>query len=396
MRGSRGARRGPDLNELTIIGDGAILICDGVIKEVGPSRRLENLAGTRDAIEINAAGRVVMPGFVDSHTHLAFPLGDSADPAEDIRAVRSSTGARVAVRARSHLEAMARHGTTTVEVKTGCGPDETAETKLLRVLNELRSEPIDLISTFLFQLPGEDLDGAHNAAAEWVFSDLMPKIRRRRLAGFADVAWNANPTSHCRSSRFLQVARQLGFGCRIHADAACAGAAILMGMEHLVAAIDHLEHATPEDAARLGAGSSVATLLPSAAFHQETPFAPARALIDSGAAVALASNFNPIHTPAWSMQTAVALACRYMKMTPAEAITAATFNGAYALGRSAQCGSLEPGKAADILILNVPDYRDVARHFGDNLVHLTMKRGVIIYQEGGVARLPDSQLRLSW
>jgi imidazolonepropionase len=398
LHGPHGARRGSELNELGIIQDGAVLIQNGVLQEVGPTRRLENLTGARNAVEINAAGRVVMPGFVDSHTHLAFPLGGGvAEPGEvSSRAVRSGTSARLAIRARAHLEAMARHGTTTVEVKTGCGPDESAETKLLRVLHALKHDPVDVFSTFLFRLPGDDLDGAHDAATEWVLSGLLPKIRRRRLARFADLVWNDDPTWHARFSRYLQGARQLGFRCKIHADQMSAGEAIRLALGHLVISIDHLERATDDDAALLAQSSTVATLLPGAAFHSGIPFAPARGMIDAGAAVALATNFNACHTPTLSMQTVVALACRHMKMTPQEAISSATINGAHALGRADRTGSLELGKFADLLILNVSDYRELSHHFGDNLVHITMRRGQVIYQEGEVARLPAEELRLSW
>jgi len=398
LRGPHGARRGSALNDLGIITDGAVLVRDGIIQEVGPTRRLENLAGVRYAAEINAAGRVVMPGFVDSHTHLAFPLGGSAlDRGEgSARSVKNGTGARLGIRARTYLDAMVRHGTTTVEVKTGCGPDESAETKLLRVLGALKNDPVDIIPTFLFRLPGDDLNGAHDAAAEWVFAELLPKIRRLRLARFADLAWIANPTWHGRFSRYLQVARHLGFGCKIHADQLSAATAIRMAMEHLVVSIDHLEHASADEAAVLASCSTIATLLPGAAFHRGTRFASARALVDAGAAVALATNFNPRHTPACSMQTVIALACRHMQMTPEEALSAATINGAHALGRAERIGSLELGKSADLLVLNVPDYRELAHHFGDNLVHVTMKRGKVIYREGPVAQLPTDQLRLAW
>lgn len=398
LRGPQGTRRGGALRELGIIPDGAILVQNGVIQEVGPSRRLENLAIARHAVEINAAGRLVMPGFVDSHTHLAFPLqsqaGDGASGT--VRTVSSATSARLAIRARAQVEAMARHGTTTVEVKTGCGPDENAESKLLRVLHRLKNDPIDLIPTFLFHLPGDGLCGAHDAAAEWVFQELLPKIRRGHLARFADLMWNANPTWHGRFSRYLQAARQLGFGCKIHADQISTVEAVRMAVEHLVVSIDHLEHASPEEAALLAEGSTIATLLPATSFHRGTEFAPARELIDAGAPVALGTNFNARHTPALSMQTVVALACRHMRMTPEEAISAATINGAHALGRARSVGSLEVGKSADLLVLSVPDYHDMAQHFGSNLVHLTMKRGEIIYEEGEVAHLPVEQLRLCW
>ena len=399
LRGSHtDVRRGGSLRDLGIISDGAVLVRNGVIQEVGPTRRVENLLGARQAIEINAAGRVVMPGFVDSHTHLAFPLaGRPGEPAKSgAPSLRSTDTARLTVRARTHLDAMARHGTTTVEVKTGCGPDEAAETKLMRVFRALSGGPIELVPTFLFHLPGDDLEGTHNAAAEWVAAEFLPKLRQRKLVRFADLAWNPDPLYYLRFSRYLHAARRHGFPCKIHADQTSAADAVRMALDHLVVSIDHLEHATREHAARLGESSTIATLLPSAAFQSDSPFAPARALIDSGAAVALASNFNPGHTPTLSMQTVIALACRHMFMTPEEAISAATINGAHALGRAAETGSFEIGKSADLLILNAADYRDLACSFGSNLVHITMKRGEVIYQESEVARLSPDQLRLCW
>ena len=382
------------MSDLGVIQDGAVLISDGLLQEVGPSRRLENLAGIRDAVEINAAGCVVMPGFVDSHTHLAFPLsGTGGGPREEsARAVRSGAGSRLMVRMRAYLEAMARHGTTTVEVKTGSGPDESAETKLLRVLRELRHDPLDVFATFFFQLPEDDLEGGNWAASEWVVSDLLPKLRRRRLARFADLAWNNKPTAYGCFASYLQTARALGFGCRIHADQSSATAALQMAVEHLAVSVDHLEYASAANAPLLAGASTVATLLPCYSFNSGARFAPARDLIDAGAAVALATNFNPHHTPALSMQTAIALACHYMGMTPEEALCAATLNGAHALGRAHRSGSLEVGKEADLLILNVSDHRELAHHFGNNLVRLTMKRGQVIYQEGQVAHLSEQLL----
>jgi len=330
-----------------------------------------------------------MPGFVDCHTHLAFPQnGTTPDNGDSAARLRAGTAARLAIRAKAHLEAMARHGTTTVEVKTGCGPDESAETKLLRVLHGLKQDPIDVFATFFFRLPGDDVGGAHDAATDWVIDELLPKIKRRKLARFADMAWNPNPTWHNRFSRYLQAARHLGFGCRIHADQICAGPAIRMAMEHLAVSIDHLEHASASEAAMLAGGSTIATLLPNASFWGADP-APARALIDAGVPVALATDFNPRDMPAMSLQAVVSLACRHLKMTAEEAISAATINAAHVLGRAERTGSLEPGKFADLLILSVPDYRELANNLGNNLVRMTMKRGEVIYQEGGVAGLTE-------
>jgi imidazolonepropionase len=387
MRGPKGPRRGLALDELSIISDGALLVRDGVVLQVGPTRRVENLALARDAVEINAAGRVVMPGFVDSHTHLAFPLlgFGSGDFDAAARAVRANTGQHLEARVRTYLEAMARHGTTTVEVKTGCGPDESAESKMLRVLSVFKQDPVEVIPSFLFRLPQRHTGDANfHEAADWVFGDLLPKIWKRGVAQFADVAWDSDPESHRYFDRYLRVARDLGFARKIHADQMQAGTALAMAVDHTVVSIDHLEHATAEEVAILGPAGVIATLLPCASFRDDRD-APARALVDSGAAVALATNFNPHHTPTLNMQTAVALACLRMRLTVAEALSAATINSAHALGLADRIGSLEPGKSADLLLLNVSDYRDLAHTFGTNVVHMTMKRGEVIYSEGVVA-----------
>jgi imidazolonepropionase len=307
---------------------------------------------------------------------------------EAARLIRATNGQRLEMRTRGYLQSMARHGTTTVEVKTGCGPDESAETKILRVLAALKRDPLDVIPTFLFRLPASGEDGI-DSAADAVFRDLMPKLKRRRLARFVDVAWEGGSGRHEYFVRFLAAARSLGFACKVHAGEAAPRAAITAAVEQFVVSVDHLEHATAAEAALLAGSCTMATLLPCASFHDGGASAPARALIDSGAAVALATNFNPRHTPTLNMQTVVALASMRLGLTAAEAISAATINGAHALKRADQTGSLEPGKLADLLILNASDYRDLARDFGENLVHRTMKRGEFIYTEGEVARHDD-------
>ena len=246
--------------------------------EVGPSRRLENLAQARHAIEINAAGRVVMPGFVDAHTHLAFPPAGirESEPAAAMRALHTATGHRLEARSRTYLEAMARHGTTTVEVKTACGLDGDAEAKLLRMLWALRRDPIDVVSSFLFRLPSE-LKGGSSQATEWVAAELLPKVLRRRVASFADLAWDCDPALLPCFDRYLSAARQLGFGCKIHADGADPAGAIALAARHGAASIDHFEHATECQVRQIAEAGIIATLLPGATFGRRPGSSRARA-----------------------------------------------------------------------------------------------------------------------
>jgi imidazolonepropionase len=272
-----------------------------------------------------------------------------------------------------------------VEAKTGCGPDSGAESKALRVLANLKSDPLEVVCTFLFRFPPSAEETQIHSAAEWAIREMLPKIRKRRSARFADLAWQAGAEHEALLARYMDAARGLGFGIKLHADGPAVRAAVIMAVERFATSIDHLEFASPEEAALLAGSCTIATLLPCAPFQSGTGNAPARELINAGAAVALASDFNPRHSPMPNMQTVVALACLRMGMTAAEAISAATINGAHALGRAASIGSLEPGKHADVLILHVSDYRELARDFGMNLVRTAIKRGERIYQEGEVS-----------
>jgi imidazolonepropionase len=387
LRGPNTPRCGPDLNELNIIQDGALLIRDGVLKQVGLSRRVENLAEARHAVEINASGKVVMPCFVDCHTHLVYPPPGATDEdrAASTRALIGATVKRTAARWRVHLDAMARHGTTTVEIKTGVGPNAVADFKLLRMLAKLQGEPLDLVATFLFRLPPSDESSdAECDQFTALVCELLPKIRQRKLARFADVAWNPIPAHHARFLRYLDAACKLGFHCKMHADRDHTAAAIVMAMQHRALSISHLEQAGSSEASLMAGSGTIATLLPCASFYTAAGNAPARALVDAGVPIALGSDFHPTFSPTLNMQTVVALACLRMGLTPAEAITAATINGAHVLDCAGRTGSLEPGKSADVAILNISDYRDLANHFGTNLVHTTMKGGAVIYREGEV------------
>jgi imidazolonepropionase len=394
LRGSPGPRRGRALNELEIIHDGALLIHEGRIVEVGGSRRVENLAIARKADEWDLTGRVVMPGFVDCHTHLVCGLpwhseyeaaaGVSAEAAMD--AVRRSTAQRLASRARHILAGMARHGTTTLEAKSGYGLDATGELKILRALGKLHRKPLDIVPTFLCPRglpPG--FEGDAQGYLRWICSDLLPKIQRRRLARFADFYCEDRTFSLEQCRYFLESARGLGLPLKIHSDQLRRDGGVRLAVDLEAVSADHLNYADPGDVQMLARSRTIAVLLPGRPFYRGAErYPPARELIDAGAAVALGTGFGPSGSPTYNMQMIVALACARMRMTPAEAICAATFNAACAIGCEPQAGSLEVGKAGDLIVLNAGDYREIAYHFGVNLVRSTLKHGVRIYEQGAV------------
>jgi imidazolonepropionase len=405
LRGSAGPRRGAALRELGIIQDGAVLIEGGSIVTLGPSRRVENLSAARDALEIDASGKVVAPGFVDSHTHLVCGPPRLADYdmrlagssyaeiaaagggiLSSVRAVRGTPIRKLVLQARRSLGGFIRHGTTTLEAKSGYGLDETGERKTLRAIRALDGRPLDLVPTYLgAHVVPPEWCGREDAYLDWVCTYLMPKLRRRNLARFADVYCDEGAYTVAQARRYLEAARALGFDLKIHAGQFSASGGTALAAELGAASADHLEYVCEDEIRALAASGTMATLLPGAVFHLGLDrYAPARKMIDAGVAVALATDFNPGTSPTYSMQMILALACSQMRMTPAEAFAAATINGAHAIRSAAHCGSLEAGKDADLVMYNVPDYREIPYHFGVNLVAMTIKRGKVLYREGDV------------
>ena len=402
LRGPKGPRRGQELRDPGLIQDGSVLVIDGVIQEVGPTRRVENLAAARGALEIDATGRVVMPGFVDSHTHLvsgpgwlnSFERRTESGLDEEVRPSREAAARHIEQTSRKTLQARAgalirdsvRHGTTTIEAKSGHGSSATGELKILRTHVALNEQPIPVVSTFM---PPTVWDSGIAASAEayvdWLCTYLLPVIRRRRLAEYVDLACDAEVFTSERSARLLDTAHQLGFRVKLHGGRAGERGAVLLAIQQGAVSVDHVTSPTYDDLRALAESETVATLLPGPVFFRaRRQYAPARTLIDAGVPVALATNYNPESCPCQNMQMIVALACLEMNMTPAEAIAAATINGAHAVGRAGRIGSLEVGKQADLLILGASDYREIPYHFGVNLVQTTIRRGEVIYDRAEV------------
>jgi len=400
LRGNSGPRRGVALSELALIEDGAVMVENGVVTHVGLSRRLENLAETQDAEVVDLDGRVVMPGFVDSHTHLVFGQprlmdyemriagADYHQIAEagggilsSLRHVRAMPRKSLEAQARKFISRMIQNGTTTLEAKTGYGLDESSEIKVLRALEHLDRQPLDVVPTFLgAHVIPQEFAGRGDEYIDFLCEHLIPKVSRSKLARFADIYCEPGAFTVAQSARYLKTAVSHGLGVKIHADQFIHSGGTRLAVELGAASADHLEHVSEEDIRFLGVSSTVATLLPGSVFHLGLKhYAPARRLIDGGAAVALATDFNPGTSPTCSMPMILSLACTQMGMSPAEAITAATINGAHAIGMGNHVGSLEYGKQADLIVLDAGDYREIPYFFGVDLVTMTVKRGEIIY-----------------
>jgi imidazolonepropionase len=385
------------MRNLGVVPNGAVVIEDERIAWVGPTAELPPVSPDADILD--ATGKVVLPGFVDSHTHLIF-AGSREDEFEQrlggmtyqeiaarggginatVQRVRQASRSELKALARPRLDRLLRFGVTTVEAKSGYGLTLADELKCLEVIADLNAEgPVELVPTFL---------GAHAVPPEYrddrarylrlLADEMLPEIARCQLAAFCDVFCETGVFSLEESEQLLRRARALGFGLKLHADELTPlGGATLAARLGAVSA-DHLLCITEAGIDALAGSDTVATLLPGTAFFLGADYAPARWLIDRGAAVALASDCNPGTCPSENLPLLGAMACARMKMLPAEVIIALTLNGASAVGRADRVGSLEPGKQADLILCDVPDYRQLFYHFGINHVCGVIKRGRVI------------------
>lgn len=401
-------RRGRALADPGMIRDGALLIKDGRIAAIGPRNRIERLPASRRARKLDLRGQVILPGFVDSHTHLIHAISRAAEYElrvsgatyeeiaragggilNSVRKLRAAPADQLKSRAFAHLKQFAAHGTTTLEAKSGYGLNWPSEHKILSLLRDLNSEqPLEVIPTFL---------GAHVVPAEFrnrtgktpdTYVDLicrewLPRIASENLAEFCDVFCDRGAFTVAQSRKILTAARACGFGLRIHAEQLARTGAARLAIQMHASSADHLEKISPADIRALANSNVTCTMLPGCCFHLGlSHYGPARKLIDGGAVVGLATDFNPGTSPTLSMPMILSLACTQMRMTPAEAIAATTINTAHSVRRSDRIGSLEVGKFADLAVFDVADYREIPYYFGVNHCSLTMKRGRIIYSRG--------------
>ena len=405
LRGSS-ARRGASLSKLGIVKDGAVLVRDGRIAAVGTRRTVEARSESKKAEKLDIGGRVALPGFVDSHTHLIHAASRAEEYELKIRGasyeeiarkgggilnsvkkLRAATKDALKQRARAALEAFASHGTTTIEAKSGYGLDAASELNILKLQMEMREQqPIDIVSTFLgAHVVPEEFRGKADGAELYttlVTEKMLPEVATQDLAEFCDVFCDRGAFTRKQAKRILTEGKRHGLLPRLHAEQLSRTRATQLGVELGAASCDHLERINSSDISALAGSRTAATLLPGCDFHLGWKnYAPARKLIDAGAIVALATDYNPGTSPTVSMPMILSLACTQLRMTPAEAIAAATINGAYALRREKIVGSIEVDKQADLAVFEVEDYREIPYYFGENRCWMTLKRGEIIYMQ---------------
>ena len=393
-------KRGKEMQELNVIEDGAVLMEDGLIAAVGTTEEL--LPHAVDAEVIDCSGKAVLPGFVDSHTHLIFAgyraeefswrlsgisYMDIMRRGGGINATtiptREATLEDLKREGRKRLSSMLAFGVTTVEGKSGYGLDRDTEIKQLEAMKELNKEqPVDNVNTFMgaHAVP-EEFKGRTGDYVDFIIKEVLPEVANRGLAEFCDVFCEEGVFDIEQSRKLLLAAKEYGMEIKLHADEIVPLGGTELAAELGAVSADHLLQASDEGISKLAERGVIATLLPATAFSLKEPYAKARKMIDSGCAVALATDFNPGSCFTNSIPLLFALATIYMGMTIEEAVTAMTINGAAALKREKQIGSIDVGKKADLVILEFPGYQFLHYHFGVNIVEKVIKNGELVFDK---------------
>ena len=395
LAGPKRPRVGCEMSELAIIHDGGMLIRDGKIDILGPSDEIEKNA--RGSEIVDARGRVVLPGFVDAHTHLVF-AGNRLDDFErrargetyeqiakagggiwsTVAKTRAANDADLFTQAQKHAAWFLKGGTTTAEAKSGYGLTVEDELKILRVTRRLNQETLlEVVPTFLgaHAIPREDRESPERYV-DLVINEMLPRVAKENLAEFCDVFCERGYFDLEQAREILVAAKKLGLKLRMHADQITNSGGAKLAAELNATTADHLEKTEGQGIAAMKSAGVQPVLLPGSVYALgSTCYPRAREMIDAGLAVVIATDFNPGSSPSPSMPMMLSLACTQMKMSPAEAIAASTINAAYSIGRGHKTGSLEIGKLANFAIFDCEDYRELAYWFGFPQTHSVYVRG---------------------
>ncbi|HVE11964.1 MAG TPA: imidazolonepropionase [Elusimicrobiota bacterium] len=402
LAGPDAPRAGKEMSALGVTRDGAVLISNGLVAAAGFKEIVLRHPDASKARLMDMGGRVVLPGFVDAHTHPVFAeprlkdfesrlkgktyaqiKEEGGGIVSSVNALRGATQAALAERLRRQSQRFLECGTTTIEAKSGYGLDLDSELKSLRAMRDASElTALEIVPTFLgaHAVPPE-YAGRAGDYVELLCREGVPAVAKEKLARFVDVFCEKGYFSEEESERVLAAGAKAGLEVKIHAEQLSRSGGARLAAKLKARSADHLDCADAEDLARLKEAGTVAVLTPGANhFLGMAEYPPARRILDAGLPVALATDFNPGTCPCWNMQEAISLACARMRMTAEEAITAATINGAHALGLGKTHGSLEPGKQADVIVLDCEDYRELPYWFGANLVSAVFKKGTLVHR----------------